>query len=53
MSKLTLGVAILSNGGLKQEKRSQKVCEKSLKLIFEFLKNHHGNTIYQNLIIIF
>ncbi len=35
--------------GWKHEKKSQVVCGQSLKTIFEFLKNHHGNTVSKKL----
>jgi hypothetical protein len=39
--------------GWKHEIRSHEVCEQSLKTIFEFLKNHHWNIIYQKNCLIF
>jgi hypothetical protein len=35
------------------KKKGAKQCGQSLKTIFEFLKNHHGNTIYQIYIYIY
>jgi hypothetical protein len=39
--------------GWKHEIRSHKVCGQSFKKILKFLKNYHGNNVYQKICIIF
>jgi len=39
--------------GENMKKGATKFVDNPLKLFFEFLKNHHGNTIYQKICLVF